>query len=848
MKNLNTTDPIVSAYVDASAGSGKTKLLVDRIIRMLLYGVQPSKILCITFTNAAANEMNERLRNSLLSFLTMPENDLQNFLHTLNEYLPSNMMMNNARNLFSKFMSDSPKIQTLHSFCSRILQKMHILESNDGTKINTTTILDENEKQELLRESFNEIIHTNNSSLTLLLRIYDASYIFELICEFWNGIANSNTVFLSLLNNKNLHDNDIENILQQKMHHFCNVDINLCREKLIDDYINSLNNDLLLNTATILESSDNITSKEAATIIREFLKNRKNFNDYVNIFLTNNFQPRARLALNAKMSKEFPHIQEFLLNEQTKIHELISLIHDIESCELNAAFNIIALKVLKIFHMKKRQQNLFEYSDLIRYTTEILAKSDMELLYSIDMSIDHIMIDEAQDLSSMQWCMIQTITEEFFSGIGISNKIRTIFIVGDFKQAIFGFQGSAPKVFQNIKTYYRNKVIQANQKWCEVELNTCYRCTPEILNVVDRVCNTVNNAFNVEHNIKHNSIHETGYGAVEIHDIDFQTIKKNTVLSWQLPTNDIKTNEQSIIAENIAQTISDWISTNKSIGQNQKTIEPQDIMILLRKRSKIQDYIVSALQTLSIPVSNLATKVVANNIVIYELISAIQFAVQPFDDMNLVALLRSHPFNFSNEEITQICMRGAYSVWERVNNIQILNDILTNAATMNLQTFVQWYLCNVYCNVNSETVKFMDYVFTYYKVTHISQVSLRGFLHWLEDFLTQKQQIVFDKQSIAITTVHSAKGLEAPIVILADASFSNNTPYTKFACEDDIFILNTQNSSRASKELITRYNQELSMESMRLLYVAMTRAKDELHVFGYRSSQNTWYSLIQSCI
>ena len=187
MKQLNATDPQASAYVDASAGSGKTKLLVDRIVRMLLYGIQPSKILCITFTNAAAEEMYVRLQKKLLSFLTISDYELKKILYDLNGYIAPTISIQKARSLFSNFNSEKLKIQTLHGFCSRILQKMHIINLNDNIKTDSTKIIDENEKVDLLYESFHEIIssfdnETINIAFKKLLKRYEASYIFDLIC------------------------------------------------------------------------------------------------------------------------------------------------------------------------------------------------------------------------------------------------------------------------------------------------------------------------------------------------------------------------------------------------------------------------------------------------------------------------------------------------------------------------------------------------------------------------------------------------------------------------------------------------------------------------------------------
>lgn len=853
MSRLNITDCRASAYVDASAGSGKTKLLIDRIVRMLLSGIQPSKILCITFTNAAADEMSERLRLKLLSFLTMSSHELEQELYTLNGEMPSKNLLNYARNLFAKFVCDSPNIQTLHGFCSKILQKMHIIQLHDNVVLESTKILNDDERNDLLHKSFNDAIGSVQNEFRSLAKKYETNYIFDLICDFWNTLSSFHSEeFMSLF----ISDLPLENtlsILKSRVYDFCGISEDLSESYLINEYIELCDLSLLQECCEILNSAENITSKNAATYIQRFLNDldETSLNEYISVLLTGDLQPRTRLPLNAAMCKEFPHIQEFLLKEQTRLCELIEKRHSIAAAKTSFALNAVAFAVLRNFHMQKKSQNLFEYSDLIRHTQNLIQNSDdkMALLYSIDMMIDHILVDEAQDLSEVQWFMIHTITSEFFAGCGASGKHRTIFIVGDFKQAIFGFQGSAPKIFQAVKEFYRNSVSAVGQKWYEVQLETCYRCAPEILSVVDKVCNAVQSSFSTSDEIQHISIHEHGHGLVQIHELQQdESQQESSTPSWRFGGNEvIERDHQLQIAEQIANTIHEWFVNDRRIGKSQTIIQPQDIMILLRKRSAIQDHLVHALNSFGIPISNLAAKVFGNNIVIYDLLSILQFAIQPLDDMNLVALLKSPVIGMQDSELLQICNGRNGSVWEVIQNqFPILHEILKKSRECDLQTFVQWCIQSVYKIYHNEVVRFMEYVFTYCKITHPVRVSLQGFIVWVHDLLGQKQQRVFDNKSVRITTVHSAKGLEAPVVILADAAISNTLFTTRFVFEGSMMMLNSKN--RAVQNLINEHNDNLSMESMRLLYVAMTRPKNELHVFGMPSSKNSWYSLIRNHI
>jgi ATP-dependent helicase/nuclease subunit A len=212
--------------------------------------------------------------------------------------------------------------------------------------------------------------------------------------------------------------------------------------------------------------------------------------------------------------------------------------------------------------------------------------------------------------------------------------------------------------------------------------------------------------------------------------------------------------------------------------------------------------------------------------------------------MNLIALLKSHPFNYQEHQIFELCQDHHLSIYEKVKNIEIIQEIVNQAKALDLKSFFQWYLDKVYKVQNSETIRFLTYIFTYYQTINPFKISAGNFLIWLSDLMSNKQQKLYDNHSVRITTVHSAKGLEAPVVILADAYMSDNISAPRFAYEDDIFILNTKTASQKVKSLIYADEIQFKMENIRLLYVAMTRAKSELHVFGMDNSQDSWYSLI----
>ncbi len=905
---FKATDPEASVYVDASAGSGKTKILIDRITRLLLYGVKPSKILCVTFTNAATGEMIERLHNILFLWLTVEEEALKDALYALNGYIPSDTMLVRARSLFHKCIEDGPRIQTIHSFCSTILQRMFVISSIDEADDIVAKIINDEEKLDLLRNTFNKVVadctmdnYNSNvrSALETLLDKYSISSLFELVIEFWEHLLSSGDkllydVFTTNYCNNDILSEDIATMLKARIHGAMNVPHDMKDStEIVLEYIESCDLGMLQRTISILLGSKNVTSQNAGRTLDAWLSlnglaRLKEFDKYIDIFLTSNYEPKSRLPLNAEMCKKYPEIKDFLIQEQKILYELWKKVCSKENVVLNAAFSVFTWYVLQKYNAAKKLHYLFEYGDLVRQAVDLIQGNGMGLLYSIDVMVDHIMIDEAQDFSAAQWSVIQKISEEFYSGVGSGDDNRTIFIVGDFKQAIFSFQGAAPKIFQDIKSFYRQKFHQANKKWYEIQLKHCFRCAPEVLRVVDLVCNLekVKKSFGIMvEDIKHTPVHADGHGIIALHNVSYdesvaQKTQHNTESGWMIPgdkpKHDIWYDNEMAIAKAIANNIALWCSGEKTVGPENLKVEPQDILILLRKRSRLQNILVDELRKLSVPTTNLAARRSSNDIAIYDMMSIIYFAVQPLDDMNLVALLKSPLFSFSDAMVMEVCVRRHGFLWEEIcmiaecdlDQIQDIAEqtvakvqqgytVLKHIIYMSQlhdepQVFCQWYL-DYFADVldSSKSQLIINYAVAYNNSARKINHSLHDFILWMKGILNSAQHEQYDRQSVRITTVHAAKGLEAPVVILADASSTDNTQRDKFLRDENWFILN--NSNHTAKNLSARHKENIAMENMRLLYVALTRAKYELHIFGYEKNstmgidmeKSDWYSIIK---
>jgi ATP-dependent helicase/nuclease subunit A len=820
-------DPKNSLYLDASAGSGKTKLLVDRIIKLLLTGTKPSRILCITFTKAAADEMYERLEGIILNFVTMTDDELKNKLLELHCSIRPNLIRE-ARGLFALFMEEKPLIQTLHAFSSKILQRLHILEGEDleeGGKI-----LEEEERRLLFEEVFYRLLLEKtelDQEIKFLLQEYDIQYLIDLLESFWLSLNNSRTSLIKY----DLPKQELERFLSELIANKLQISSN---EKEIN-FFPPNKSEIEVSLAKLA------LEEEILSFLQEGLL--ENFSHYKNFFLTKDGKARVKLV-KAQIAKDKPELEIILRKEQERLVLLEESIEKLEALKKNLAFNLFAWEVLEAFRQAKKEKNLNEYSDLIVTTHSLFSTGQgLALLYSLDLKLEHLMIDEAQDLSEMQWSLIQTITEEFFAGDGVSEKVRTIFIVGDFKQAIFGFQGSAPEIFQAIKFYYREKITGLGQGWKELKLETCYRCVPEILEIVDIFCNqdSTQDAFQVREKISHKAYKKSGLGFVKLEEVNQLVIEKSDI-KWEVPGLEpiVEEDESYYIAEAIVKKISNWLKEKSFYGPGFQIL-PQSILILFRKRCKLQEDLVRALEEKGIPVTNLATKASTFSNIFYYFISLIQFIVQPLDDMNLFALLQGEPFNYTEEELFDLAYQREGTLWERVREvIPLLNHIRHKAQELDVESFLYYYFNKIYLTNPKEQEVFLDYFFAYSH--HSLTTSYQDFLLWLEKTITEKNKKVYDNESVRITTIHSAKGLEAPLVILADAALSDNTSLKRFAQVGPLILL----KSKATASLIEEEEKREARERLRLLYVAMTRAQYELHIFGNNNKDNSWFSKLSS--
>ncbi len=881
MLQNSASNPSNSVFVSASAGSGKTKVLTDRTLRLLLLGVSPSKILCLTFTKVAAIEMQKRIFSELESWVMMDDEALKNHLEKLNSKPPSNFEIKAARKLFATLLDDNSGLQisTIHSFCQSIIKKFPV---EAKTSPNFSIIDDQKENQLLLEARKNLLsMALQDPKLAAQINLISARLNENSFLEISSEIIRKRHNLSEIKERYFGIDGVIQAVYEELK---INPDEN--EETVFTDFVNDEN--WKKNNLVNLCESTEIKNKE---VIKKFISNPilDNLEEYLSVFLTTENEARKQLTTKA-IQKENPLAEEIMRSEQERVLQFLEKFNTVKIAVSTATLLVVVDKIIEIYNFLKNQNGYLDYSDLIIKTSQLLENSANRewVKYKLDGIYEHILIDESQDTNHQQWNIVKAITEEFFVGSGaVENANRTIFIVGDEKQSIYSFQGAEPDIFANIFHYYQDKLKGIDQKFLNIELTSSYRSMPAILQTVDKVFASpeLTKAIStLATKIEHISVKNKHFGKVELLPIVGSNIQKKDdkekdQFLWNL---DFTTNEeykaQEILAQMIACKIKSFFIKGKFLNEKNRNAEFGDVMILLKERkSNLGNLLIKYLNDEQIPVASSDRINFADNIIVQDLISLARFTLLPQDDLNLACLLKSVLFNVSEEELFEICLvrnESKISLFESLKQknphlFQELTDLLSfnEKQQFSIEQFFSYVLIfkhkqkEIFTRFGEKGVEILNQFFKVcvdYQSNNIAS-SMENFVQFLEESeLEIKIDSHHHQNQVYITTVHSSKGLEAPIVFLADSAhtaakqFGNDRrrifwdqksglPFWSSGKNFDNDIL--RRIKKSEKEIVKK-------EYWRQLYVAMTRAEEELYVcgFGEKFDKDCWYEVIKNAI
>ncbi len=881
-------DPRASVWVGASAGTGKTKVLTDRLLRLLLEGVRPERLLCLTFTKAAAAEMANRLAEQLARWAGGSERELEDSLYLLCGEQPSFERMVRARRLFAHVL-ETPggmRIQTIHAFCQSLLRRFP-LEAGLSPHFVAIDERDAAELMDIARDSvFQKAASGSDPDLTAALGLVCDTLHETRLPKFLSAISSARTRLQRMID----AHGGLEGVLQ---HLAERLDVSA------DDTPEVLIARACRDTAFALEGCRwaaqtmmNGSKKDAergqamAAWLEKDEEGRIALMDlYSGVFLTADRTIRKTLCTKA-LSEKNPGLIDVLQTEAERMLRLDERMRAVQVRVATEALLRFASAWLATYQMLKENRAQLDFEDLIQAARRLLNDAPGRaawVMYKLDGGLDHILIDEAQDTSPDQWSIVRALSSEFFAGLGAIETERTVFAVGDPKQSIYSFQGADPRAFDETHRYLQERVTNAEKKWETVPLQVSFRSSPAVLEAVNTTFAELPGRDGVladGEEIRHMAWRNEDAGRVEVwpliapRDVDEPPAWKPPVESMQ--GDNARLRLARLIAERIRVMITGEILPAKGRG-----IRPGDILVLVRTRSPFVDDLVRELKSRAVPVAGNDRMVLTEQMAVMDLMALGNFLLLPEDDLTLAVVLRSPLIGLSEEELFALAWRRPGTLWDSLrasagkapfdSAYYILLDLLDRADAMTPHDLYSRVLVDlggrrkIVGRLGTEAEdpldEFMGLTLAF-EQTHAP--SMQGFLHWMESGAVEIKRNLEQAKgqdeigSVRIMTVHGSKGLQAPIVFLPDTvgtprSGDESLLWLEEGGRDLLLWPPKSEQRTALCQEIVDCNKALSLqEYRRLLYVAMTRAEDVLYVAGWKGSktpsEDCWYTLIHTAL
>jgi ATP-dependent helicase/nuclease subunit A len=862
-------DPTLSAWVAANAGAGKTYTLANRVARLLLAGAWPERILCLTFTKAAAAEMQDRLFKQLGTWSMLPDKELR---LAIEDIRGSTGDLPRARRLFAQAL-ETPgglKILTIHAFCQIVLARFPV----EAGVPPGFSVLDDNSARVLIAEARAAVLERAGRDETALRRAVDL-----LVTEL--GEESLGRILAAALGNDRRkldrffarHGEDGFAEALWTLHgarrgtdpraDFCaELKNEIARLKVVQAWLAGGGKEDARRGEMLAEVLALDVAVESFPILS-------------GVFLTQDGAPRKRLAVKA-LAESRPELIQWLEDLQQRFCAADAGRRAGRAAGLAEAALTLIAAMRRHYESAKRRRGCLDYDDLIGKVLELLERRQAApwVQYKLDGGLDHILIDEAQDTSPEQWAIVRALTSEFFHRPAKEGTPRTLFAVGDEKQSIFSFQGADPAQFDINLRHFERQVKEASLPFAEQKLATSRRSAPEILAFVDHLFaepEARKGLTSRDQPIRHEPHRRHAKGGVEFWNVLLP--EDQPEIDYYRPVDVAQTASPIVrLAARIAGQIQDWISRKAALPGHRQPIRPGDIMILLPRREPFGGEVIRQLKMRGVPVAGADRMVLTEQIAVMDLVALGRFALQREDDLNLAALLRSPLCGLSEEHLFRLCHGRSNSLWRGLQE-QAASEPAFEAAEAFLSTMLeradyappfefyahalvrlgkrQALLARLGTEAADAIEEFLSLSLSYEKDR---TPSLEGFLDWIGRGGNEvKRDMERGRDEVRVMTVHGAKGLEADIVILPDTTGLPEMPWVKghLLHTDDgvLFPASGADEPEAVAAAKEKMKDEMLAEHRRLLYVALTRARERLYVCGFQNKigprDGTWYRLAQ---
>jgi ATP-dependent helicase/nuclease subunit A len=870
-RQIEAADPTRSTWLSANAGSGKTRVLTDRVARLLLAGTRPENVLCLTYTKAAASEMQNRLFQRLGEWAMMAKPALHKQLVELGtDVAIDDDYLSNARTLFASAI-ETPgglKIQTIHSFCAGVLRRFP-LEAEVSPQFKEM----EDRAAQLLREEVLDEMATGNHAdeVAGFARHYTGAE----VGNFLAAITSRRSAFLS--------PPTADDLAQT-----FDIPSSLTLSGLIDAIVGPDDLDAIQRLIPICLASGANDQKAAIKLKAIDLNTPPDMAVLAvmeDVFL---FGKDAKNPYGAKIdsfpTKAIRTANPDLIDELNDLMQRVEDGRDTRWCwlalEKSRALIAFATPFVRGYETKKVQRAALDFDDLISKAKALLEDPAVAqwVLFRLDGGVDHVLVDEAQDTAPDQWDIVRLLTQEFSTGIGANpDRERTVFVVGDKKQSIYSFQGADPEGFDRMSDHFSGELNKVQKSLHKLELLYSFRSSAAVLQLVDQTFKG-EMAEGLGNHIEHIAFKDAMPGRVDVWPV-IEPSEKPEERDWDDPV-DLKgrTNHKVVLATQIATEIKRMIAHETlpvkvadDTGWSRRKITPGDVLILVQGRSDLFSEIIVACKKAGLDIAGADRLKLGGELAVKDISALLQFLALQDDDLSLAAALKSPLFGWTEKQLYDLAQprKKRQTLWEALrtsgtheDTLAIVHDLRNRADFLRPYDLINRLLIrhsgrrNLIARLGHEAEDGIDALLSQALGYEQSAVpSLTGFLTWLQtEDVVVKRQMDSAGDRIRVMTVHGAKGLEAPIVILPD------TTKRKREVRGDLLTTGGHVYWKPKSDVMPQVMRDIQddmldaqdRERRRLLYVALTRAENWLIIAAAgdvgKEPQDSWHGTVSNAL
>lgn len=858
--------------VAAAAGSGKTAVLVERIINKVINEkIDIDRILVVTFTSAAASEIRERILEAI--YKKLEEN-------------PEDTNLQKQINLINK-----ANISTIHSFCLDVIRNnFYELDISSSFRVADTTEI-ELMKYEVLDELFEEKYLSNDKDFEDLINIYTG----------YRGDEGLQNLVLNIY--KFIQSSPFpEKWLNDKVNLFKNTNQDFAQTiwgKTILENIEEELTEGIMQLQNILKDMKKIDELSKFTkIIQEDIYNLEDILRYTNSW------DNTLTKINNLVWQKWPTDKKITIDLKEQAKEVRNKVKEIinksikkkiayDSIQANEDINEMHVTLTKLknllvefmfkFASKKKEKNVVDFNDIEHFALKILIGENgeaTELAKKYREKFQEIAIDEYQDSNLVQ--------EQILTSISKGNNI---FMVGDVKQSIYKFRQARPELFlEKYKNYNLKQEIPDNSLGLKIQLFKNFRSRENILNITNLVFQNImsEKVGEIEYNEKEYLNYSAGYkepeentdyaGKTELHIIDLKEKEEIFINDEEIDEKiEVEKIENSVLeAKFVAKKINELLNSNYMVfdkEQGYRKITPKDIIILLRATTNIAPIYEKELADLNLPVFSDSSSQYLDTMEIQIIVSILKIINNPIQDIPLVTVLRSPIFAFTDNDLISIRLTDkSCSFYESMIKARLVVNEQLNSKIDNViyylekwkqeekylpldeliwQIYIDTNLINIVGLMPNGAIRQANLKMLFEKAKQFENASFKGlfnFINFIDRLknnngdLSSAKLIGENENVIRIMSIHKSKGLEFPVVFLCGTgkSFNMRDLNEDILLHQDMgigpklidFERRIEYDTLAKEAIKLKIKLETLSEEQRILYVALTRAKEKLIITG----------------